>query len=284
MRNIKLGIAVLSVSICILVVSFSFISLYGQVFEASPLLNTNMKFWTIDPTKNITTPYLWQVDVIKGPHDNVSISQIEAAGRQSLGLNLSRSNQNNTGIWTTVHVRQDVHGLALDALFRSQVSLWVYPTFPYRNDPNTKSPENTFGVEINDGTNLVWYVFADNQSQIFQLPHHRIVLMQTPLKTWSLRELDIGKQFQAAGWKEPQSLSFILIMGTTWVHPGAWGGYFSSLNVKVAARLTEGLSATQRMGIVIADGLVILGIAVGAFVLQRHKTRAHLDDQEEEAR
>jgi len=273
--NVRLTIALLSISICILAVSFSFMSYYGQVFEASPLMNTNMKFWTIDPTNNVTTPYLWQVDIIKGPHDNVSIYQTEIDNRQSLGLNLSRSNENNTGVWTTVHVRQDLHGLALDTLFRSQISLWVYPTFEYHNDPNFKDPHNTFGVEINDGTNLLWYVFADNQSQVFQLPHHRIVLMQTPLKTWSLRELDIGRQFQEAGWKEPQSLSFILILGTTWVDPGNWWGYFSGLNVNVSARLTQSLSETQRAGIMIADGLVIMGIVVIAVILQRHKTRTH---------
>lgn len=284
MLNIKLTITVLSVSICILAVSLSFMSLYGQVFEPSPLLNTNIKFWTIDPTNNVTTPYLWQVDIIKGPHDNISIYQTEIANRQSLGLNLSRSNQNNTGVWTTVHVRQDVHGQALDALFRSPVYLWVYPTFDYRYDPNFKNPENTFGVEINDGTNLLWYVFADNQSQVFQLPHHRIVLMQTPLNTWSLRELDIGTQFQEAGWKEPESLSFILILGTTWIHSGTWWGYFSGLNVNVTPRLTEGLSATQRMGIIIGDGLIILGIVVVAMILQRHKTRTHLVGQKGEAR
>ena len=284
MLNVKLTITVLSVSICILAISFSFMSLYGQVFEPSPLLNTNMKFWTIDPTNNVTTPYLWQVDLIKGPHDNISIYQTKIANRQSLGLNLSRSNQNNTGVWTTVHVRQDVHGQALDALFRSPVSLWVYPTFAYRYDPNFKNPQNTFGVEINDGTNLLWYVFADNQSQVFQLPHHRIVLMQTPLNTWSLRELDIGKQFQEAGWKEPESLSFILILGTTWMYPGTWWGYFFGLNVNVTPRLTEGLSATQRVGILIGDGLIILGIVVVAMILQRHKTGTHLVGQEGEAR
>lgn len=276
MVNTRLTIAVLSISICILAISFSFMSLYGQVFEPSPLLNTNMKFWTIDSTNNITTPYLWQVDIIKGPHDNISIYQAEIAKRPSLGLNLSRSNQNNTGVWTTVHVRQDLHGLALDTLFQSQVSLWVYPTFDYHNDPNFKNPENTFGVEVNDGTNLLWYVFADNQSQVFQLPHHRIVLIQTPLKTWSLRELDIGKQFQEAGWKEPESLSFILIIGTTWLHPGTWWGYFSGLNVNVTPRVTESLSATQREGIIIADGLIILGIIAIAMILQRHKERARL--------
>jgi hypothetical protein len=274
--NTRLGACILSISICILVISFTFTSYYGQVFEPSPLMNTNMKFWTLDPINNITRPYLWQIDIIKGPPDNVSIYQTEVAGRQALDLNLTRNNSNNTEIWTTLHVRQDVHGQALNTLFRSQISLWVYPTFQYRYNPDLKNPENTFGVEINDGTNLLWYVFADNSSSIFQLPHHRIVLTQTPLKTWSPRELDIAKQFQAAGWKEPESISFTLILGTTWLHPGTWGGYFSGLTVNPNPRQTETLSPNQLTGIIIVDAAVIAAIVAIAFVLQKHKTGTRL--------
>lgn len=247
-------------------------------------MNTNMKFWTIDPTNNITRPYLWEVDIIKGPHDNVSIYQTVISNRQALALNLSRSNDNNTEIWTTLHVRQDVHGQALDAIFRSQISLWVYPTLLYKYDPNLYNPENTFGVEINDGTNLLWYVFSDGPSRVFQLPHHRIVLAQTPLNTWSLMELDIGKQFQAAGWKEPESISFILILGTTWLHPGTFWGYFSGLTVNLSPRQTQSLSSTQFMGVVVGDAIMILALTLTALVLQRHKTGAGLVAHRRKAR
>jgi len=284
MRNIRMVIALLSVCFCILAVSFSFTSFYGQVFEPSPLMNTNMKFWTIDPTNNITRPYLWQVDIIKGPHDNVSIYQTEIANRQALALNLSRSNDNNTGVWTTLHVRQDVHGQALDAIFRSKISLWVFPTLRYKYDSNLFNPENTFGVEINDGTNLLWYVFSDEPSRVFQLPHHRIVLTQTSLETWSLRDLDIGKQFQAAGWKEPQSISFILILGTTGLHPGILWGFFSGLTVNLSPRQTESLAPTQYIGIIVGDALVILALAITTMLLQKHKTRARLVGHKGKAR
>jgi hypothetical protein len=273
-RNIRLGIALISVSFCILAVSFSFISFYGQVFEPSPLMNTNMKFWTIDPTNNITRPYLWQVDIIKGPHDNVSISQTEIANRQALELKLARSNDNNTQVWTTLHVRQDVHGQALGTIFRSEISLWVFPTTQYRYDSRLHNPENTFGVEINDGTNLLWYVFSDEANQTFQLPHHRIVLTQTPLDEWSLRELDIGKQFQAAGWKQPESISFTLILGTTEIYPGTFWGYLSGLTVNLNPRRTESLTQTQSIGIIIGDALIIAALGLTVILLKKHKTRA----------
>ncbi len=235
------------------------------------MLNTNLKFWTLDQAKNLTRPYLWQVDIIKGRSDNVTIYPFTMENRPSIALRVDRNNQNNTSIWTTVHVRQDLHGRALDAIIRSKISLWVFPTFPYWYNAESKNPEITFGIEINDGTNLLWYVFANGPSQVFQLPHHRIVLIQTPLNTWSPREIDIAQQYQEAHWKTPESISFILILGATWVHPGDWVGYFASLSVDVDQLQTANLSSTHRLTILAGDAVAISALFITTMVLQRHK-------------
>jgi hypothetical protein len=217
-----------------------------------------MQYWTIDPIKNITTPYLWTIDLIKGPTDNVSVFQAVVGGRTALGLQVIRTNANNSQIWTTVHVRQDLRGQALNAIFRSNITLDVFPTFQYLYDPDTKNPENAYGVEINDGTNLIWYLFADEPNQIVQLPHHRIVLTQTPLRIWSTRTLNISSQYAAAGWEKPVSISFTLILGTTWLHLGNWLGYFSNLSVAVPPIQGQRLSITQTAIVFSVDVLVII--------------------------
>ena len=271
MRKVKSTVFLASVSLCILAISLAFVAFYGQVYQPSPLLNTNLKFWTLDRTKNLTRPYLWEVDIIKGSSDNVTIYPFNVENRPSIALRADRSNRNNTSVWTTVHVRQDLRGQALDAILRSKISLWVFPTFPYWYNAESKNPENTFGIEINDGINLLWYVFADDPSQVFQLPHHRIVLTQTPLNAWSLKEIDIAEQYQEAGWKMPESISFILILGTTGAHSGNWVGYFSSLSVDVGPLRTESLSSSQRLTILAGDAVAILALAAATAVLQRHK-------------
>jgi hypothetical protein len=261
--------------LCILTITVAFVGYYGQIFQPSPILNTNMKFWTIDPTNNITRPYLWQVDIIPYPlgADNVSIYQFEVDNRQSLALRVVRTSVNSSSVWTTVHVRQDLHGQALAEIFRSQITLWVYPTFHYYYDSGSKNPQNTFGIEINDGTDLLWYVFADGPSQVFQLPHHRIVLTETPLDTWSLRGIDIAEQFREAGWKVPDSISFTLILGTTWLHPGNWVGYFSGLTVNVSPLQTESLSLSQRLALLIGDSVIIMGLVAVTVFMRRHSAR-----------
>jgi hypothetical protein len=276
MRAIRPAVVLIALATCILVISFSFISYYGQVDQPSPLLNTNMKFWTLDLANNITKPYLWEVDIIKGPFDNVSIYQANVENRVSVALRLGRSNQNNTSVWTTLHVRQDLSGQGLDALFRSTISLWVFPTFTYAYDKLSHNPENAFGIEINDGTNLIWFIFADEPSQVFRLPHHRIVLAQTPLNTWSQREVDIARQYEEAGWKKPQSLSFILLIGTTGGHPGDWVGYVSGLSVDVAPLQTESLSLSQQLTVLAVDVVAMLAIAGTAIGFHARKKKGRV--------
>ena len=275
-EKVRRAVAFAAIVLCILTVSSAFIVFYGQVFQPPPLLNTNMKFWTIDPTKNLLTPYLWTIDVIESPSDNISVYQTVIADRPAIALRVIRTNPNNSQIWTTVHVRQDLRGQALDEIFRSKISIDVYPTFAYLYNPTSNNPENTFGIEINDGTNLLWYVFADEPSQIFQLPHTRIILTQTPLNTWSTREIDFASQFKAAGWEMPESISFTLILGTTWLHPGNWVGYFSGLSVDVAPLQTQSLSPTQTLTVLIIDAVIImlLGTVVVGYGKRKSLERA----------
>jgi hypothetical protein len=279
--KVRFTIALSVIVMSIISGSCMFVVSYGQVFEPSPLLNTNMSYWTTDPTKNITTPYLWTIDLIQGPTDNASVYQATVAGRRAVALRVERTNTNNSQIWTTIHVRQDLRGEALEAIFRSNISIDVYPTFQYLYDQDTKNPENAFGVEINDGTNLIWYIFANETNQVVQLPHHRIVVTQTPLNAWSTRQVDISSQYVAAGWKMPNSISFTLILGTTWLHPGDWVGYFSDLTVNVAPLRTQTLSSTQTTTVLVANVLVVIflgGVIVG-YGIRRNSERRRARDR-----
>lgn len=246
---------------------------YGRIEQPSPILNVNQKLWTFDPAKNTSKPYLWDVDIIKGAPDNVSIFQANIKNQSAIGLRLDRVNENNSDVWTTLHIRQDLHGQALDAVFRSEISLMVFPTFHLWFDPNTHTPENAFGIEINDGTNLLWFVFTDSPTETFQLPHHRIILTETPLNEWSTRTVDIATQWKDAGWTKPDSLSFMLIIGTTLLHTGIWVGYFSNLNVNVTPYQAESLSSGARLAIITIDAVVILGLATTTLLIERRQSK-----------
>ena len=266
------AVSFISIALCFLVISAAFANYYGQVFQPSPLLNPNMKFWTFDPATNSTEPYLWQIDIIKNPADNVSVFRTVVANRSAVALSVYRSNENGSSVFTTVHLRQDLHGQALDTAFNSTISVWVYPTFTYWYDLRYKNPENVFGIEINDGVNLVWYVFADDQSQVFQFPHQRIVVIQTPLHVWSHRTVNIAHEYAEAGWEKPESLSFILILGTTRIYPGNWTGYFSGLSVQTTLQRTQTLSALNVETLVVCNAIV-MSILVSAGIVMWRRDR-----------
>jgi len=264
------AVSLISIGVCAIVISGAFVNYYGQVFQPSPLLNSNMKFWSFNPTIHSTEPYLWQIDIIKNPTDNVSVSRTIIADRPAVALSVFRSIQNGSSVWTTVHLRQDLHGQALDAIFNSTISVWVFPTFTYQYDLRFKNPENVFGIEINDGVNLVWYVFADDQNQVVQFPHQRIVVTQTPLHVWSYRTIDIAHEYAEAGWKKPDSLSFILILGTTNIYPGNWTGYFSGLNVQTTIQKARALSTVGIETLVVSD-VILIGVLGGAGIVMRRR-------------
>ncbi|HXZ91057.1 MAG TPA: hypothetical protein VEG61_08340, partial [Candidatus Dormibacteraeota bacterium] len=90
------------------------------------------------------------------------------------------------------------------------------------------------------------------------------------------REIDIASQYEAAGWQMPESISFTLILGTTWLHPGNWVGYFSGLSVDVAPLQTQSLSPTQTLTVLIFDAVIImlLGILVVSYGKRKKGERA----------
>lgn len=224
--------APLSLLMCILIIAISFYHFYGQEYEKPVILNSKFKYFTKDPITNDTKPYLWETAYFKGPNDSVFIRQDIIDGYNCLGMHVHQDGLNDTYDWATIHVKQRIRGISLEKTVQGKVGVWAYPTFTYRFHERSKEPENVFGIEINDGKNIIWYVFSDNEDQTYMLRNHRIVVIHTPLNKWSYRELDIAQQYKEAGWKLPNDISFILITGDTQGHPGNYSGYFREIVIE----------------------------------------------------
>ena len=217
---------------CIIIILLSFYQLYGQEYEGPVIVNSKFKYFTRDPLTNDTKPYLWESAYFKGPNDDVFIRQDIVEGYECLGMHVSQDGANDTYDWATIHVKQRIRGRSLDRILVGRVGVWAYPTFTYEFDERTKEPENVFGIEINDGENILWFVFSDSENQSYKLRNHEIVIIYTPLNEWSYRELDIAQQYKDAGWRLPKDISFILITGDTRIHPGNFSSYFREIIVE----------------------------------------------------
>jgi len=136
-------------------------------------------------------------------------------------------------VWASIHVKQDLRNEEAENLFYSKVGVWVYPTFSYIRDEKTLDPANSFGIEINDGSHVLWFIFSDKNVGTYTLNGHRIVVIDTPLNQWSYREINIAAEYIDEGWSKPKSFTFMLIIGLTQAVEGERVGFFREITVEL---------------------------------------------------
>ncbi len=221
--------APISIILFMLIFSVSFIQNYGQPYEGPILLNSKFKYFTKDPETSLVSPYLWEVVYYKGDLDRTFIRKDAVDGVNCLGMHVYQDGVNDTNIWATIHLKQMIGGQQLTRLLDSNIGVWVYPTFPYISDKESKNPDNVFGIEINDGVHIIWLIFSDQPLETYTLKNHYFKVIPTPLNEWSYRELNIKKIYETQGWQMPDSISFILIMGATRSLKGEFAGYVKEI-------------------------------------------------------
>lgn len=224
--------APVSLVMCVLIILVSFYHFYGQEYEGPIIFNSKFKYFTKDPQSNGTKPYLWESTYFSGPNDEIFVSQDIVDNHLCLGMHIYQDGVNDTYDWATIHIKQRIRGNSLVKVLDGKFGVWVYPTFTYIFDETTKDPRNVFGIEINDGENMIWFVFSNSANQTHQLRNHRIVVVDTPLNRWSYREIDISEQYREANWELPKDISFILITGATKGTRAHYSAYFREIIVK----------------------------------------------------
>jgi len=216
------------------IVTVSFLQSYGTTGDYPVALNPKFKYFTKDPITGGQKPFLWEVTYTEGPNDLAFIRHDVVDGEECLGLHVYQDGANDTYSWANIHVKQALRGQTASKFFRSKLAVWVYPTFSFVHDPVSKEPRNVFGIEINDGTHLLWFIFSDGPNDSYQIRNHRIILANTPLNQWTHVQIDVLSQYRQAGWEEPSDLSFILISGATKTTPGNYAGYYRDLSIETA--------------------------------------------------
>ncbi|MEM2122386.1 MAG: hypothetical protein QXE79_01990 [Candidatus Bathyarchaeia archaeon] len=232
----KLYTAPLSISLTIIVLVAAFHYYSGASYEPPIIFNPKFKYFTFDVETNGSKPYLWEVAVTKGPGDLAYIGEETVDGRRCLGLHVYQDGLNDSYNWVTIHVKQEVAGPQWGRLYTARIGLWLYANFSYKYFEETNDPRNAFGLEVNDGTHILWIIFSDKNEGVYELKNHRIVVVKTPLKEWIYREINISREYEAAGWDKPKYASFILILGSTKLAPGYYSGYFGEISILEARR------------------------------------------------
>jgi hypothetical protein len=187
-----------------------------------PILNGGLEYWYTDPSDLKRKPFEWDVVKIMGPEDTFSASQVTLGGKNAIEVSAVQDGAKDQYFWAVGQVRQYI------VLPSTPVGLWVYPTFTYKDAAN---PQNVFGVEINDGVHVFWFIFSDSGEGIYDLQNHRIIVTKAPLNKWSYHQINILEAYQQLGYPLPTNLMFTLIVGGGQNSPGTYTGYFSSVSL-----------------------------------------------------
>ncbi len=231
MTAMKKIFAPASILICICTISVLFVRLYGIMPETPAIANPRFKYWTRDPVWNLTKPLMWEVSLLIGSKDQGFIRRDIIKDKTCLGIHVYQDGANGAYPWATVHVRQNLRGRATKQLFEGTLETWVYPTFMHQRYQDSGHPKNVFGIEINDGTNLLWIIFSEQPDEVYQIKGHLIVIINTPLNVWSHREVQVRNYYTYAGWKPPTEVALILLVGATRDAPGECAGFFEEIKV-----------------------------------------------------
>jgi hypothetical protein len=202
--------------------SVFFVSKPIQVdLEASPpILNANFKYWITDQGDKKHKPFDWQLLETIGKGDAVSISHEIIDGRYALEMSVTQDGVQDEHDWALANVRQ------LMKFPTSSIGLWVYPTFTYKD---SASPQNVLGLETNDGTHVVWFVFSDDGEGTYGLSNQRTIVVKAPLNEWSYHEIDVAEEYQELGYQSPEYLFFGPVVGASTSSPGTYTASFADI-------------------------------------------------------
>jgi hypothetical protein len=221
-RHIRRYFAAVSVGILVLVAAFAFANLQGTYSGPPPILDPNFKLWA----DSSTGPQLmvWGRESVKGSFDRVALNETVANGRNAVELSVFQSGEGSGSVYEAL--TQTLDGGRLSALLNSTVGLWFMKEPCHCDDDPFNTTAVTLVVEVNDGIHTISILFSDKFTGILTLLNHRIEFRPAPSGTWTFEEFDFAKDYAAAHWLLPNSLTFRVIFG---VAEGSLGWHYAYL-------------------------------------------------------
>jgi hypothetical protein len=162
---------------------------------------------------------VWDLDYAKGAGDQVKLQKATLFDRNALEMQLFKDGTDNK--WVYVHLTQKIDGARLRALFDMEVSVWAFaePLCACKLVSNSQSV--IFGIETNDETHVLTFIFSNTTFELQQSPTHRTVILPNPPGEWTLHRINLATEYDNAQWKRPDSLSFMVIFEA----PSSAGGW-----------------------------------------------------------
>jgi len=221
-----------SIAILLLITTYSYLNLQGTSPPQPAILDPDFTLWT--QTGNLTQPLVWSLES-NAAHDRIMADRVTLLKKDALRLSIYQ-NETQSGD-SFISVSETLDGARLTRLMNSIIGLWVF-----KNVCNCDS--NPFGnaselqaVQINDGIRTISFVFTDNLQGTASFLEHRVILIPTPSDQWSYEEVNIGREYAAASWPQPTTITFSLLFEINRAPVGWHSVYFSHITTQAVPQL-----------------------------------------------
>ena len=198
MSLLRRATAPVSVALLIIVAALTFANLQTSSVPSPPILDPNFELWVESSAGS--HPLVWQFEHVEAVDDSASLKQTQVDGMKATELTIFRGGK--TG-WTYAYLSQVIDGARLTALFTQEIEVSVMREACICSS-SALSAGTLFGVEVNDGTHVLTYVFSEYHAETQMFLAHRIVSLQTPSSEWVQQRLDFAVQYEDAQWKTPR--------------------------------------------------------------------------------
>jgi len=232
--------APLSAIVLIIVAGVAFTQLQGlqaRLEYLQPILDPQFDLWASDKDLGGSRPLVWELAYDKGVEDQVALNQVTQAGRTALEIRIFQDAADERSV--DVRLRQTIDGARLSSLFNSLVGVWVFQEYSCPCNQALASESMIFGLEINDWTHVLTFVFSQEKAEPQQFLDQRTLFLTTPSGEWTYHEIDLAKGYKDAGWKLPERLRLGITLGVPGRAAGWHSAYVGGFSVTPKAKVTS---------------------------------------------
>jgi hypothetical protein len=242
-KHVRKLTAPLSAVFLILVAGFAFTHLQATTEYPPPILDPGFNLWVSNPELGGKKPMVWELEYQKSAGDQILLQDNVTAGKTALEIRIFQDGADDN--LTYVRLGQTIDGARARALFDEEISIWVLLQTSCSCEKLALGQALAFGIETNDGTHTIDYLFTGKTAEMSVSPTHRTISLQTQTEQWTNQLIDLANQYENAKWKPPDRILLSIIFGV----PGLASGWHSEYvhGFSVAKGTTRNLTQQNQM-------------------------------------
>jgi hypothetical protein len=243
LKHVRKLTAPLSAILLVFVAGFAFTHLQTSTEYPPPILDPTFDLWVSNRELGGEKPMVWELEYQKSAGDQILLQDTVIANKTALEIRIFQDGADDN--LTYVRLGQTIDGARARALFDEEISMWVFLQASCPCEKFVSGETATFGIETNDGTHTLDYIFTEKTGEISISPTRRTISLQVQTGQWTNQLIDLTEEYKSAKWSSPDRILLSMIFGV----PGRASGWHSQYvhGFSVIKRTTRNLMQQNEM-------------------------------------